>query len=192
MNSVDEALLKYSKKYLLLNVPGIGNSGAMHWQSNWELTFPNIKRLSQKNWDSPDKDDWVAELGRLIKQNTDKPIVLITHSLGGGVAIHANELDKLQNVKGVFMVALPDIERDDFPKDCTGFVPMPKKALTIPGVMISSETDDWCSINVAEKWAEILKVPFINIGDKQHICGASEFETWEEGKRLLVEFLDSL
>tara|TARA_R100001369_G_C3326287_1_gene169831 strand:- start:1664 stop:2239 length:576 start_codon:yes stop_codon:yes gene_type:complete len=190
--SVDEALLNYSEKYYLLNVPGIGDSGLTHWQTNWEMSFPEIKRVIQDDWEHQNCNDWVKTLEIVIRNNQDRPIILISHSLGGGAVIHANALDKLQHVKGVFIVALPDIEREDFPEDCSGFIPMPKKVLSIPGVMISSETDEWCEINVAEEWAEILNVPLINIGNKQHICGASEFETWEEGKRLLVEFLDSL
>lgn len=190
--SVDEALLEYSQKYYLLNVPGIGDSGNTHWHTNWENTFPKIKRLIQEDYDQPDRKDWVTTLEETILAHNDKPIILISHSLGGGAVIHANASGKLQNVKGVFMVALPDIEREDFPKDCQGFVPMPRNQLKVPGVMISSETDEWCSIQVAEEWSKILIIPLINIGDKQHICGASEFEIWEEGKRLLVEFLDSL
>ncbi len=190
--SVDESLLEYSQKYNLLNVPGIGDSRERHWHTNWEITFPETKRVIQKDWDHPDQVEWVMVLETAIKNNSDKPIILIAHSLGGGAIIHANELNKLDGVKGIFMVALPDIERKDFPKECSGFVPMPKRELSVPGVMISSETDDWCSIEVAEKWSKSLAIPLINIGDKQHICGANEFESWEDGKRLLVNFLYSI
>jgi len=190
--SVEEALLAYSEKYYLLNVPGIGDSGLTHWQTNWERSFPEIKRVIQDDWEHPNCNDWVKTLEIVIRNNHDRPIILISHSLGGGAIIHANELNKLDGVKGIFMVALPDIERKDFPKECTGFVPMPKGELSIPGIMISSETDEWCSIKVAEKWSKTLGIPLINIGKKQHICQTEEFKTWEEGKELLVNFLDSL
>ena len=189
---VDDALTKYSEKYQLLHVPGIGDSGETHWHTNWEKSFPKIKRVTQEDWDTPDKDVWVKNLVSYIQKYNDKPIILISHSLGGGAVIHADHLNKLNAVKAVFMVALPDIEREDFPKECSGFVPMPKAELTIPGILISSENDEWCSIDVAEKWSSQLGVPLINIGKKQHICQAEEFKTWEEGKELLVNFLDSL
>tara|TARA_R100000935_G_C2781252_1_gene141802 strand:- start:181 stop:759 length:579 start_codon:yes stop_codon:yes gene_type:complete len=190
--SLDKALLEYSEKYNLINVPGIGDSGETHWHSNWERSFPEIKRVIQDDWEHPDGNDWVKALEIAIRNNQDRPIILISHSLGGGAIIHANELNKLHGVKGIFMVALPDIEREDFPKECSGFVPMPKSELTIPGVMISSETDDWCTMKVAKKWSRALAIPLINVGNKQHICGSKDFEIWEEGKGLLVDFLDSL
>ena len=189
---LDDALKKYSEQYQFLHVPGIGDSGETHWHTNWERMFPEIKRVVQKDWECPDREAWVKNLESYIQEYNDKPIILISHSLGGGTIIHADNLDKLVGVKGIFMVALPDIEREDFPKECSGFSPMPKRKLSIPGVMVSSENDEWCAFSVAEKWAIRLGIPLINIGKKQHVCGSSEFETWEEGKKLLVSFLDSL
>ncbi|RKS53642.1 hypothetical protein BC962_1896 [Gillisia mitskevichiae] len=189
---LDNALRFYSEKYQFLHVPGIGDSGENHWHTHWEELFPEIKRVLQKDWEAPDRDAWVKNLESYIKKYSEKPIVLISHSLGCGSIIHADNLSKLNGVKAAFMVALPDIEREDFPKECTGFVPMPKIKLSIPGLMVSSENDEWCELNVAEKWADQLGIPLINIGKKQHICQAEEFETWEEGKELLVNFLDSL
>lgn len=190
--SIDSALKYYSEKYQLLHVPGIGDSGETHWHTNWEKSFPKIKRINQKNWDLPNKGEWVDSLEASIQKCNKKPIILISHSLGGGAIIHANELNKLSGVKGILMVALPDIEREDFPKECSGFVPMPKTKLSIPAVMISSENDEWCDIEVAKKWAATLQIPIINIGKKKHICGEEEFKTWEEGKKMLVDFLNSL
>ncbi len=190
--TLDNALRKYTGKYQFLNVPGIGDSGETHWHTHWENSFPEIKRVIQKDWENPDREAWVKNLESYIHEYSEKPIILISHSLGGGAVIHADHLNKLNGVKGVFMVALPDIEREDFPKDCSGFVPMPKSKLSIPGIMVSSENDEWCAIGVAKKWSDCLGIPLINIGKKDHICGAEEFEIWEEGKELLVNFLDSL
>lgn len=188
----DKALKRYTEKYQFLHVPGLHDSGKDHWHTNWEKKFPEIKRVIQQEWESPDKDAWIKTLESYIQKYKEKPIILISHSLGSAAIIHADKLKKLQAVKAAFMVALPDTERSDFPEDCTGFTPMPKIKLSIPAVMVASENDAWCDIEVAEKWAETLEVPLINIGKKEHICGAKEFETWEEGKRLLVKFLNSL
>lgn len=190
--SVDDALKKYSEKYQFLHIPGIGDSGETHWHTNWENSFPEIQRVIQKNWESPDKEAWIKTLESYIEEYSVKPIILIAHSLGSGTIIHADYLNKLTGVKAAFLVALPDIERKDFPEECSGFVPMPKSKFSIPAVMVSSESDEWCSMEVAKKWSDILEVPLINIGKKQHICGEKEFEEWKEGKNLLVDFLDSL
>lgn len=189
---IDDALRKYTEKYQFLHVPGLDNSGADHWHTNWEKQFPQIKRVVQQDWESPDKEDWVNTLESYIQKYKEKPIVLISHSLGSAAVIHADKLKNLQAVKAAFLVALPDVERGDFPEDCTGFSPLPKIQLSFPAVMVSSANDAWCNLAVAEKWAKTFNIPLINIGKKQHICGEKQFETWEEGKKILVKFLDSL
>jgi Serine hydrolase len=47
-----------SAKVLIL--PGIGNSGPLHWQSIWEQSHPEFVRFQQHDWDNPVCEEWVA------------------------------------------------------------------------------------------------------------------------------------
>ena len=42
----------------VLILPGLYNSGLMHWQSRWEALYPEMQRVNQYDWETPSFDDW--------------------------------------------------------------------------------------------------------------------------------------
>jgi len=178
-------------RFNYINVPGLGGSGEHHWQTYWEKAYPEIIRVEQKDWDHPVCDIWVEQLVQTIAQSANKPIVLIGHSLGCATIVHAAKANKLRGVAGAFLVAMPDVERADFPKECIGFAPMPQIALPFPALMIASENDPYIASAELKKWADILGSDFISVGEREHIGTAAKLEYWKEGQRLLKRFLKS-
>ncbi|MEK7392949.1 MAG: alpha/beta fold hydrolase [Fibrobacterota bacterium] len=118
-------------RFSLLNVPGLGGSGALHWQTAWEDALPGLARVEQDDWDRPEKDAWVWRLTESVRAAPD-PVVLIGHSLGCGTIVHAASMGALDKVAGAFLVAMPDMERLDFPPQCQGFAPVPRLRLPFP------------------------------------------------------------
>ena len=56
---------------LVLTLAGLWNSGPQHWQTHWEARHPQWSRVPHGEWQTPDKDEWVAELDRAIgRRNT--------------------------------------------------------------------------------------------------------------------------
>jgi len=51
----------------ILNVPGLNNSSAEHWQSRWEQQYPWHHRVNLGVWSSPDRNIWVQRLDRAIR-----------------------------------------------------------------------------------------------------------------------------
>ncbi|MCE5332557.1 MAG: alpha/beta hydrolase, partial [Bacteroidales bacterium] len=47
-------------------VPGLGGSGANHWQTYFERTQKNFHRVMQQSWDEPNIDEWVENLDKAI------------------------------------------------------------------------------------------------------------------------------
>jgi uncharacterized protein len=182
----------WTEKFEIINVPGYGGSGEEHWQTFWEMANPAIKRVEQADWDHPEKETWVKQLADVVKQNASKPVILMAHSLGCGMVVHAVAEGFLDNVVAVFLVALPDMERADFPKDIIGFSPVPRLKLPFPSTMIASETDPYITIEKIEEWANILGSEFINLGDRDHIGSAAQLGYWEEGMELFDQFMKKL
>ncbi|WP_245553813.1 RBBP9/YdeN family alpha/beta hydrolase [Cytophaga aurantiaca] len=176
-------------RFNYINVPGLGGSGESHWQTYWEKAYPEIIRVEQKDWDHPVRSIWVDQLIETIAQSGGKPVVLIGHSLGCATIVHAAKANALQGVSGAFLVAMPDVERADFPKECIGFSPMPRIELPFTSVMIASENDPYISSAELKKWADILGADFISVGEREHIGTAAKLEYWEEGQGLFEEFL---
>jgi predicted alpha/beta hydrolase family esterase len=44
----------------LLILPGIRSSGPEHWQSLWGAKHPQFRRVQQRDWDHPERSEWVS------------------------------------------------------------------------------------------------------------------------------------
>ena len=51
-----------------LIVPGLNNSGPKHWQSFWAKSLPGAVRVEQRDWDNPQKGEWVETLDKTVRQ----------------------------------------------------------------------------------------------------------------------------
>ena len=47
------------KSPLILVLPGLGGSGPDHWQTRWEARYPRQRRVAQRDWDCPDREQWL-------------------------------------------------------------------------------------------------------------------------------------
>jgi predicted alpha/beta hydrolase family esterase len=63
-------------------VPGLGNSGPEHWQTYFEKSGDNFKRIIQQEWDAPHCEDWIETINKTISSHDPSTIILIVHSLG--------------------------------------------------------------------------------------------------------------
>ena len=181
-----------SNLYNYLTVPGYGGSAEESWQTHWEQLYPEITRVEQDDWDYPEKSAWVKRLTECVEEKSDKPVILIAHSLGCGTIIHAINEGVLKNVAGLFLVGLPEIDREDFPKECIGFSPVPQIKLPIPAIMLASEDDEYCDYDVSEKWSRILDVKLVNVGTLGHMGDSAKLRDWEQGQEIFKEFINSL
>jgi predicted alpha/beta hydrolase family esterase len=93
----------------LLIIPGLGGSGPDHWQTRWEQKLSTARRVEQRDWDRPQRGEWVGAIAAAIG-TAARPVILIAHSLGVIAAVHAASRGGAQ-VKGAFLVAAPSEER---------------------------------------------------------------------------------
>jgi hypothetical protein len=175
--------------HMVLILPGLYNSGQGHWQTIWESDLPNVRRVQQRDWDRPDRRDWVAALDSAIRQ-TESGIVLAAHSLGCALtawwAAEHGHAPHAAKVKGALLVAPPDVERPDFPESVVGFAPMPRMALPFNSIVAASSDDPWCALSRAQSWAADWRAQFHHIGERGHINSQSGLENWPQGQRWLA------
>lgn len=176
--------------HTILILPGLYNSGEGHWQTLWETQLPNARRVQQREWDSPDRSEWVATLDDAI-QATEGCIILAAHSLGCALAAwwaaeRCNTLHAAK-VKGALLAAPPDVERADFPAFVSGFAPMPQIRLPFPGIVAASSDDPWCELPRAKSWAAAWGAQFHDIGARGHINSESGLDNWLQGRSWMAE-----
>ncbi len=166
-----------------LIVPGWHGSPEDHWQSHWQRTLPNSRRIEQADWLQPQRPDWVTELDRGIA-TAPEPVVLIAHSLGCPTVAHwaaQATPDALRRVRGALLVTPADVERPGCPEPLRNFAPLPLAPLPFPSVLVGSDNDPAASAERAcamgKAWGSEVTV----LSGVGHINVASGHHRWEEG-----------
>jgi len=169
-------------------VPGLGSSGPEHWQTYFERQNPDFTRIQQREWDAPDRTEWVETLEQALAGKDLSQVVLIAHSLGCPTVAHwATSYGHV--IKGALLVAPADVDTASFAAfPTTGFGPMPLQRLPFPSKVVTSTTDEWVTLARAKQFAEAWGSELVVIGDAGHINAASGHGDWPAGLALLQEW----
>ena len=175
----------------ILIIPGFNNAGPAHWQSRWEARLSTARRIEGVDWHKPERQAWVDGIGRAVAAAT-RPVVVVAHSLGVAAAMNAvPHFDG--KVAGGFLVAPPDVSRDDIrPRHLATFGPYSRDPLPFPSITIASRNDPFCAIETAEDIASAWGSLFIDAGDAGHIDEESGYGPWPEGSMVFAQFLSRL
>ncbi len=175
-------------KYVFL--AGIGNSEPEHWQSLWFRALGG-RWVEHADWDQPRVDDWVADIDRAV-QDVAGPKVLIGHSLGCLLAVEWAKRHRNPDVKGSFLVAVPDVGGPNFPKAAVGFAPTTDGTPPLPALVVASANDPYGSFASARAAAKVWGAAIMNVGERGHINLASNLGDWDEGRTLFDRFMAGL
>jgi uncharacterized protein len=168
----------------MIVVPGLGGSGAEHWQSLWLRERPGAVRVEQRDWDKPDRDEWVAELEGTVQRATG-PVVLVAHSLGCHTVAHWAHRHG-GRVRAALLVAPPDIDHSAaLGAPIGGFGPPAAGPLPFPTVLAASRTDPWAGMDWSRRLAEQWGARFVDLGDAGHVNVEAGFGPWPRGEELL-------
>ena len=172
-----------------LIVPGLGNSGSEHWQTFFENSGNNFKRIIQQEWDSPVCNDWVASIDKAVSDYDTASVILIGHSLGCTAIAHWATRYK-KKIKGALLVAPSDVEAQEYTFPAKGFSPMPTGKINFKTIVVASEDDPWVSLERAKYFANNWGSEFKNIGKAGHINAASGHKEWKAGLDILKRLTD--
>jgi uncharacterized protein len=175
----------------LLIIPGLGGSGAEHWQTRWEQKLSTASRIEQRDWDNPKREEWVGAIVCGIRA-AKRPVVLIAHSLGVTAAIHAS-CDIAPSVKGAFLVAAPSEETlADVAEADAAFRPYPREKLPFPAVLVASRDDPYSSYAHSEALARDWGAKLLDAGAAGHLNAESGHGPWPEGLLQFAAFLKQI
>jgi len=167
----------------VLIIPGIGNSGPLHWQTLWELSDNSISRLSVGDWDHPVCSSWVAAIDAEVI-SAKQPLVVAAHSLGCLAFVHwAAQCQR--KIRGALLVAAPDPSGPNFPSEAVGFSKPARLRLPCKSIVVSSQDDPYASPDYAKSCADAWGSAFVDVGRAGHINAASNLAHWPMGLKLL-------
>ena len=175
----------------LLIIPGLGGSAADHWQSRWEQKLSTARRVEQRDWEHPQRDEWVAAIVAAIEA-AKRPVILVAHSLGTIAAVHASR-NTAHSMKGAFLVAVPSEERlASVPEADAAFRPYPRKKLPFPTALVASRDDPFSTYADAEALARDWGAKLIDAGPSGHINAESGHGPWPEGLLQFAAFMKTI
>jgi len=172
-------------KTTALLLPGIGNSDPDHWQSLWETANPSFVRIQQRDWNHPVCREWIEVLENTVAR-VGSNVVLVAHSLACVLVAHWAEQTKIK-IKGALLVAPPDPDGPNFPKEAEGFSPLPMTPFAFPSIVVASTNDPYGSLEFAKSAASAWGSQFFCIGPAGHINSKSGLGKWDEGFSLFQQ-----
>lgn len=172
----------------MIVVPGLGGSGHDHWQSHWLRERSGAVRVEHRDWERPDRDEWVADLDDTVRRATG-PVVLVAHSLGCHTVAHWAHRHTAP-VRAALLVAPPDIERSAARgAPIAGFGPPAAGPLPFPAVLAAGSTDPWAEIGASRLLAGRWGARFVDLGEVGHVNPDAGFGPWPQGEELLRDLL---
>jgi uncharacterized protein len=174
--------MEFNSKIFML--PGLGNSGEQHWQSQWEKQFPELERLNHTDWDTPVCDLWTAEIDKKVMEYNPLDVILVAHSLSCSTVVQWVKKYN-RTIKAALLVGPSDTEAPSYPAGTTGFTPVPLIKLPFRTVVIASSDDFYVTVERARLFADCWGSEFINIGNAGHINVVSGYGKWPEGLKYL-------
>lgn len=171
----------------VLTVAGLWNSGPQHWQTLWEAEHSSWRRVPQRDWDRPDRDEWVETLDLAVR-GCSAPPLLAAHSLGCALVAQWVVDRGGHGARGAFLVAPSDVEQADYPVEGRSFSSMPLKRLPFPSLLVTSSNDPYVTLQRAARFADAWGSRMIEVGPAGHINGASGHGAWPEGLAMFGEF----
>jgi len=174
--------------------PGWHGSGPAHWQTIWEQNHPEYFRVSQRDWRSTHRSDWVEALDQTVLWLAGD-IVLVAHSLGclAVVWLVATRPVSCKQVRGAMLVAPPDLESAPGTLPAlASFMPLPLSRLPFPSLVVASENDPYAGIEAAAGFSEHWGSEFVNVGPAGHINVDSGHGSWPMGQLYFERFRDAV
>jgi hypothetical protein len=172
----------------VLIVPGIGDSGPLHWQTLWEERY-GYERVRQDDWDHPDPAAWIARLDAAVNAQGG-PVALVAHSLGCALVARWAPQAPASKVVGALAVAPADVDSElHTPEEARCFSPMPLVRWPFPSIVVASRTDPYIRFPRAEEMARGWGARFVDAGRRGHLNADSDLGDWPEGHRFLEELL---
>ena len=175
----------------ILIVPGLGGSGPDHWQSRWQSKLPNARRIELADWDAPDPSAWARAIEAAAAVG-ERPIVLVSHSLGSVASAMAAPALAGRNVRGAFLVTPPSAERlagAGFAGPTTWW---PRAPLPFASIVVASRDDPWAAFADSEKLAAQWGSTLADAGACGHLNAESGHGPWPEGLIRFAGFLRAL
>lgn len=165
----------------LLVVPGLNDSGPVHWQTWLQSLHRHALRVEQRDWLTPDLDRWARRVGRTMESaGPSQAWIVAAHSFGSLAVARLLALWPDAPIVGALLAAPAD------PSKFGASGLLPHAELPCATTLVASETDPWMRADQARLWARRWGSHWVNLGDAGHINAEAGFGPWPFAQRWVV------
>lgn len=176
----------------VLFVPGLRDHVEDHWQTLLARKLPGSHTVPPLERDKLSCAARVAALEAAFEK-VSGPVVLVAHSAGVMIAVHwASRYARC--VKGALLAAPADLERPlpaGYPSldaiQANGWLPIPRKPLPFPALVVASTDDPLAPLERVGGYAQDWGARLVNAGAVGHLNPAAGFGEWPLAEPLLQQ-----
>lgn len=176
------ALYPFAWHTPVLVAPGLDDSGPAHWQTLWQRGHPEMTRIVQDDFATPDLARWAATIAAAVEAS-ERPPVIVAHSFGCLATVRAVLAYEL-TLAGALLVAPADPDRFGV---AHGLLAGP---LPCPSTLVASTSDPWLKFVKAGALAAEWGSRLVSAGRAGHVNADSGHGTWPAGLGLLRDLAE--
>jgi uncharacterized protein len=173
----------------VLVIPGLHDSGPAHWQT-WLHGHYRTRavRVEQDDWARADLELWSQRIEATLARHPNARWVAVAHSFGCLALLHrlAQGGAAAQGVQAALLVAPADPEKFGVA------AALPQARLSVPSVLLASETDPWMRFESVCAWGRVWGSRLISLGDAGHINAEAGFGPLPPARTLVDSMIQRL
>lgn len=177
----------------ILFVPGLRDHVEDHWQTHAARAIPGSATVEPLDADRLSRAARVAALDAALKAIPGE-VILVAHSAGCLTSVHW-ALAPTRRIRAALLVTPADIENPlpaGYPVmadlKAGGWMPIPRRTLPFPALVVASRNDPLARFERVEQLADIWGAALYDAGDVGHLNPAAGYGPWPQ----LPELLDAL
>ena len=176
------ALYPFAWRTPVLVAPGLDDSGPGHWQTLWQRRHPEMTRIVQDDFATPDLARWASTIAGAVEAS-ERPPVIVAHSFGCLATVRAVLAYEL-TLAGALLVAPADPDRFGVAHGLLGG-PLPCQS-----TLVASTSDPWLKFVKAGALAAEWGSRLVSAGRAGHVNADSGHGTWPAGLGLLRDLAE--
>lgn len=158
----------------VLIVPGLHDSGPVHWQSWLQARWRDALRVELPDWSQPSLDSWVERIEATLASQPEGPWVAVGHSFGClALAAHLRRRGPQGAGGEPVGIAAALLVAPAQPEKFEGVRGEVDGRLGVPAAMLASRNDPWLSADEARTWSQTWQTGFVDLGEAGHVNAES-------------------
>lgn len=174
----------------ILFVPGLRDHVEDHWQTHAARAIPGSATVEPLDADRLSRAARVGALDAALKAIPGE-VILVAHSAGCLTTVHW-ALAPTRRIRAALLVTPADIENPlpaGYPEmadlKAGGWMPIPRRTLPFPALVVASRNDPLCAFERVAGFADAWGAALHDAGDVGHLNPAAGYGPWPEVTALL-------